>query len=132
MRAGIALGSNLGDRLANLQAARQAISAIPGVSAPIMASPIYETDPLGCERGAQPFLNAVLEVSYSGSPVELFEQLRQVEIALGRPADHTRNVSRTIDVDLLYFGDAVMNTDRLSLPHPRISSRRFVLQPLAD
>ena len=132
MRAGVALGSNLGDALANLKAARQAISLIPGVNEPILASPIYETEPVGCEPGAQNFLNAVLELSYTGQPLDLFEELRRVEVQLGRPAEHTRNVSRPIDIDLLYFDDAVIKTDRLTLPHPRIEGRRFVLQPLAD
>jgi len=131
MKAGIALGSNLGDRHANFMAARDAISKISGVS-DVAASPIYETDPVGCEPGAQNFLNAVLEVSYAGQPLDLFKELRHVEVQLGRPADHARNVSRSIDVDLLYFGDTVLKTDRLTLPHPRIEGRRFVLQPLAD
>jgi len=132
MRAGVALGSNLGDALANLKAARHAISLIPGVLEPIVASSIYETEPVGCEPGAANFLNAVIEFTYAGDALRLFEQLRDVEASLGRPADHARNVSRSIDLDLLYFGDAVITTDRLTLPHPRIEGRRFVLQPLAD
>ena len=132
MRAGVALGSNLGDALANLKAARHAISEIPGVTEPILVSPIYETEPVGCEPGAANFLNAVIEFTYIGDALRLFEELRRVETALGRPADHARNVSRSIDVDLLYFGDAVLKTDRLTLPHPRIEGRQFVLQPLAD
>jgi 2-amino-4-hydroxy-6-hydroxymethyldihydropteridine diphosphokinase len=132
MRAAVALGSNLGDRLANLKAARKAISDIPGVRPPIIVSPIYETEPVGCEPGAPAFLNAVIEISYDGEPLELFDELRRIEAALGRPADHLRNVSRPIDIDLLYLGDTSLRTDRLSLPHRRVSQRRFVLQPLAD
>jgi len=131
-RAGVALGSNLGDVLANLKAARRAIEQIAGVSDPILASPIYETQPVGCEPGAPNFLNAVIEFSYAGDASQLFDELRRLETALGRPADHARNVSRNIDIDLLYFDDAVIKTDRLTLPHPRIEGRRFVLQPLAD
>ena len=132
MRAGVALGSNLGDRLSNLQAARDAISKIKGVNGPVNASPIYETEAVGCEPGAANFLNAVIEVSYAGDALQLFEEIRRVETSLGRPADHARNVSRPIDVDLLYFGDVILKTARLTLPHPRIEGRRFVLQPLAD
>src|SRR3982750_914235 len=131
MKAGIALGSNLRDRHANFMTARQAITKIPGVS-DVAASPIYETDPVGCEPGAQNFLNAVLEVSYAGQPLDLFKELRNLEVQLGRPADHARNISRPIDIDLLYAGDAVIKTESLTLPHPRIEGRRFVLQPLAD
>jgi 2-amino-4-hydroxy-6-hydroxymethyldihydropteridine diphosphokinase len=132
MRAAVALGSNLGDRLGNLNAARNAIIALPGVGPPVRSSPIYETDPVACETGASGFLNAVVEFSYDSEAVELFRELRQIEIKLGRPAQHERNVSRSIDIDLLYFGDATIATEKLTLPHPRISERRFVLQPLAD
>ena len=132
MRAGIALGSNLGDRLAALKAARAEICTLSGVEDPVIASPIYETDPVGCEPGAGAFLNAVIELSYAESPLRLFNKLREVEVALGRPASHIRNVSRPIDIDLLYFGDFVIAIEQLTVPHPRIYSRRFVLQPLAD
>lgn len=132
MRVAVALGSNLGDRLGNLRAARQAIGRIRGVTHPIKSSAIYETEPVGCEPDASAFLNAVIEFGYDGDPRQLFSQLRKVEVALGRPAEHQRNVSRPIDIDLLYFGDAVINTQELILPHPRITGRRFVLQPLAD
>ena len=131
MNAAVALGSNLGDRLASLTAAREAISNIPGVSS-LKSSHIYETEPVGCEPGASGFLNAVVEFSYEDEPAELFNRLREIEAALGRPAEHARNVSRPIDLDLLYFGDTVLNTKHLQLPHPRIAERRFVLQPLAD
>ena len=132
MRAGVALGSNLGDRLGNLIAARSAIVGLPGAGGPILSSPVYETDPIGCEPGAPGFLNAVFEFTYDGEALELFRELRQIEASLGRPAEHQRNVSRPIDIDLLYFGNTTLATEQLTLPHPRISERRFVLKPLAD
>jgi 2-amino-4-hydroxy-6-hydroxymethyldihydropteridine diphosphokinase len=132
MRAGVALGSNLGDSHANLSSARAAIGGIPGVLPPLNVSAIYETEPVGCEPGAPSFLNAVVEFGYNGDPVQLFKELRDIEIALGRPAEHQRNVSRPIDIDLLYCGDSMIETEHLTLPHPRIAGRRFVLQPLAD
>ena len=132
MRAGVALGSNLGDRLGNLGAARKAIGGLAGVSGPILSSPVYETDPIGCEPDAPGFLNAVIEFTYAGEPTQLFQELRQVEVSLGRPAEHERNLSRPIDIDLLYFGDTTLATSQLTLPHPRVYGRRFVLQPLAD
>lgn len=131
MRAAVALGSNLGDRLANLTAARHAIANIPGVNS-LAASAVYETEAVDCEPGAPGFLNAVVEFSYEGEPEELFEELRSIEAGLGRPAEHARNVSRPIDIDLLYFGDIIRRSDRLELPHARIAQRRFVLKPLAD
>jgi len=132
MRTGVALGSNLGDRLGNLHATRKAIVDLARVQPPILSSAIFETDPVGCEPGAGKFLNAVLELDYEGDPVELFKSVREIEKTLGRAPDHPRNVSRKIDIDLLYFGDISMDSDELRLPHPRMHLRKFVLQPLAD
>jgi 2-amino-4-hydroxy-6-hydroxymethyldihydropteridine diphosphokinase len=132
MRAGIALGSNVGDRLGNLNAARGEILNLPGVRPPIFNSPIYETEPVDCEPGAASFLNAVIDLAYDGNPHDLFGRLREIEVALGRARDHQKNMSRPIDLDLLYCDDIVVSDDQLQLPHPRIADRRFVLQPLAD
>ncbi len=132
MRIGIALGSNLADRLANLSEARQAIVDLRNVKPPLLSSPIYETEPIDCEPGAGKFLNTVLEVEYDGDPSELLEHLVRVEESLGRERDHAKNVSRKIDIDLLYADDLDVNNERLQLPHPRMHLRRFVLQPLAD
>jgi 2-amino-4-hydroxy-6-hydroxymethyldihydropteridine diphosphokinase len=132
MRAAVALGSNLGDRLGNLRAARKAILGLSNVKAPILSSAIYETEPIDCEPGAAKFLNAVVEFDYKGDPATLLEQLGRIEEALGRTRNHPENVSRTIDIDLLYCGDRNVEDKRLQLPHPRIHLRRFVLQPLAD
>jgi 2-amino-4-hydroxy-6-hydroxymethyldihydropteridine diphosphokinase len=132
MRAGVALGSNLGERLANLRNARKEIAAMPGALPPLRCSAIYETEPVDCEKGAPKFLNAVIELSYSGRPEELRRALAGIERVLGRPAVHEQNVSRPIDLDLLYFGELVIETAELRLPHPRIAGREFVLRPLAD
>ena len=132
MRTAVALGSNLGDRLANLHAAREAILELPNVSAPIFASAVYETKPVDCEAGAGKFLNAVIEFEYQGGPANLLEHLIQIEEALGRKRDRPRNVSRIIDIDLLYCGDRQIDDGQLQLPHPQIRSREFVLKPLAD
>lgn len=132
MRAGIALGSNLGDRLANLLAARALLSKLPGVESPVLASAVYETDPVDCESSAGKFLNAVVEIGYAGEATELLRALRCIETAGGRPPAHARNASRTLDLDLLYFGDLMLSTPELELPHPRMYTRRFVLEPLAE
>ncbi|SRR5206468_2825012 len=132
MRTAVGLGSNLGDRLHNLRAARKAILDLSTVKPPILCSPIYETDPVDCERGAGKFLNAVVEFDYEGDPANLLEQLIRIEEGLGRRRDHAKNVSRTIDIDLLYCGDRNIENERLQLPHPRMHLREFVLQPLAD
>ena len=132
MRAGVALGSNLGERLANLRNARKEIAALSGALPPLRRSAIYETEPVNCEKGAAKFFNAAIEFGYSGRAEELRRELAAIERILGRPATHERNVSRPIDLDLLYFGDLVIETAELRLPHPRIVEREFVLRPLAD
>jgi 2-amino-4-hydroxy-6-hydroxymethyldihydropteridine diphosphokinase len=132
MRTAVALGSNLGNRLENLRAARKAIFNLANVKLPILSSAVYETEPIGCEPGAGKFLNAVVEFEYEDDPARLLEQLIQIEEALGRRRDHPRNVSRILDVDLLYCGEQRMSDERLQLPHPRLHLREFVLRPLAD
>jgi 2-amino-4-hydroxy-6-hydroxymethyldihydropteridine diphosphokinase len=132
MRTAVALGSNIGDRLANLHAARIAILGLASVKAPVLSSAIYETEPVDCEPGAAKFLNAAVEFEYAGDPAHLLEQLIQIEEILGRERNHPHNVSRTIDIDLLYCGDRRINNERLQLPHPRLHLREFVLRPLAD
>ena len=132
MRTAIALGSNLGNRLENLRTARRQILHLRSVKPPVISSAIYETDPVDCKPGAPKFLNAVLEFDYEGDPLALLGNLRKIEGTLGRPSNHPRNVSRKIDIDLLYFGNARMDHEELQLPHPRMHLRKFVLQPLAD
>lgn len=132
MRAGVAIGSNLGERLANLRNARRDIAALSGVLPPMRSSAIYETEPVGCEKGAPKFLNATIEFGYAGEAQELLRALAAIERLLGRSATHARNVSRTIDLDLLYFGALEIETAEMQLPHPRLTEREFVLRPLAD
>jgi 2-amino-4-hydroxy-6-hydroxymethyldihydropteridine diphosphokinase len=132
MRTAVALGSNLGGRLENLHAARDAILQLSNVSPPIVSSPVYETEAIDCEAGAGKFLNAVVEFEYQSDPEALLDQLIGIEEALGRKRDHPRNISRIIDIDLLYCGDQQIDNGQLQLPHPRIYSRKFVLKPLAD
>jgi 2-amino-4-hydroxy-6-hydroxymethyldihydropteridine diphosphokinase len=132
MRAAIALGSNLGDRFANLQNARDRIRALDGAMGLIVQSAIYEASPVDCESGAKNFYNAFIEVGFEKSADTLLEALKKIEQALGRERNHERNVSRTIDLDLLYFGSERRDDAQLQLPHPRMTERKFVLQPLCD
>lgn len=132
MRVGVALGSNLGERLAHLRNARKDIGALPGALPPLRSSAIYETEPVGCEKGAAKFLNAVIEFGYAGEALDLLQELAGIEKLWGRPGAHPKNISRTLDLDLLYFGELEIETGDLQLPHPRIAEREFVLRPLAD
>lgn len=132
MRAGIALGANLGDRFHSLTTARTRIFALPDVTPPFLSSPLYETEPVECEAGAENFLNAVIEIGYAGSSRQLLNELRKIEGALGRPPEHARSRSRPIDLDLLYHDGRILDEPGLQLPHPRLHLRGFVLHPLAE
>ena len=131
-RAGIALGSNVGDRLAHLRAAAACLRAIASPGEPALCAPIYQTSPRHCPPDSPDFYNTVVEIGFAGGPLELLEQTRAIEERLGRDRTAVRNAPRVIDLDLLYLGDRCCATDELVLPHPRLAERRFVLQPLAD
>jgi 2-amino-4-hydroxy-6-hydroxymethyldihydropteridine diphosphokinase len=132
MRFGIALGSNLGNRADNIRRGIELLLArVPGVRLAASA-PVYETEPVDCAPGIQAFLNTVIEIEADGTPQELHTHLKAVESALGRPEQRERNSPRTLDLDLLYADDVISDDPALTLPHPRLHLRRFVLQPLAD
>lgn len=123
----IGLGSNLGDRLGNLQAALKALSA-RGLE-PAARSSVYESDALG---PPQPdYLNAVVSVPTSLTPRELLEALLAVEAELGRHRGQ-RWGPREIDLDLLLYGDEMVEEDGLTVPHPEMTKRSFVLLPLLE
>ena len=123
----LALGSNLGDREANLGAGLKALS--PQVKI-LRESPIYETAPWGYEE-QEDFLNMVVEAETSLEPEALLAQLKAVEEAVGRTPTF-RYGPREIDVDLLFYDDLVLETDELTIPHPHLHERAFVLVPLAN
>jgi 2-amino-4-hydroxy-6-hydroxymethyldihydropteridine diphosphokinase len=119
----LSLGSNLGDREANLRAAMDRLK-------PRRVSPIYETEPV--DHVAQPFfLNLVVEAETSLMPMQLLAHTQRIERELGRKRTIPKG-PRTIDIDILFYGDSVIEGTRLQVPHPRLQERRFVLQPLAD
>lgn len=132
MRVGIALGSNLGDRADLLRAGRGFLLTLHDEAAPPLVSGLYETAPVGCPPGSLPFLNAVVEIGTSYPPRALLNRLADFEQSLGRPARRPKNSPRPLDLDILYADDLQVSSDSLTLPHPRIAERRFVLRPLAD
>lgn len=127
-RAGIALGSNLGDRLAHLQAARDFFREIAS-GGDLLQAPIYQTAPVACPDGSPDFLNTVIDFAFTGTPRDLLDAAMEIERRLGRIRAE-RNGPRTLDADLLYLGDRVLSEPDLILPHPRLHLRRFVLEPL--
>lgn len=131
-RVGIALGSNLGDRSANLQAARDCLREIATPGEPFLQAGDYQTEPLFCPPGSPLFHNSVVEIAWEGDPFDLLEITQSIERKLGRTSAAERNAPRVVDVDLLYFGEEIIDSEALVLPHPRIGERRFVLEPLAE
>jgi 2-amino-4-hydroxy-6-hydroxymethyldihydropteridine diphosphokinase len=127
-RAYIALGSNLGDRAAHLEQAREAIDALQDTRV-IARSADYPTEPVGPPQPQ--FLNAAVAVETGLGPHALLDQLAGIEQAHGRTRDQPQG-PRTLDLDLLLYGDRVIRSDRLVVPHPRLAQRRFVLEPLAE
>jgi 2-amino-4-hydroxy-6-hydroxymethyldihydropteridine diphosphokinase len=125
----VGIGSNLGDRETNLSRAIDLLSAEDGIEV-VAVSEIRETEPVGpVEQG--PFLNGALQVETSLPPGELLERLLSVENRLGRVRNE-RWGPRTIDLDLLLYGDEKLDQPGLSVPHPRLHERRFALEPLVD
>jgi 2-amino-4-hydroxy-6-hydroxymethyldihydropteridine diphosphokinase len=131
-RVGIALGSNLGDREAHLHAAIDALREISTPGEAVLVAPFYETEPWNCPLGSPPFLNTVVEIAHHGGAIKLLDKILASESSLGRVRGEIRNAPRVIDMDMLYMGNLMLTSEALTLPHPRIAERRFVLQPLAD
>ncbi len=131
MRAGIALGSNLGDRNAILKAAIGHLRELHE-DGEFLVSSFHETDPVDCPPDSPLFLNAVTELETTLPPLELLQRLQALELAAGRPRVHGVNQPRTLDLDLLYCDEITLLLPELVLPHPRMTERVFVLAPLAE
>lgn len=131
-RVGIALGSNLGQRMTHLREARDMLRSLVEPESLYLQAPIYQSEPVGCALTAPDFFNTVIEIDYIGEAYELLKFTQGVEFSLGREAVYEQNAPRVIDVDILYFGTEVISEEILTIPHPRVLERRFVLQPLND
>jgi 2-amino-4-hydroxy-6-hydroxymethyldihydropteridine diphosphokinase len=131
MRAGIALGSNLGDRHTLL---REAVAQLKNLheEGNFLASSFHETEPKDCPPSSPFFLNAVVELETSLPPLALLECLQRLELEAGRPKEHAFHAPRTLDLDILYYGALTLRLEELTLPHPRMTERLFVLAPLAE
>jgi 2-amino-4-hydroxy-6-hydroxymethyldihydropteridine diphosphokinase len=124
----LSLGSNLGDRAANL---RQAIGRLNGLGPVQAVSGFYETEPVEVQRAQPWFLNCVVALETPLEPKELLERVLAVERGMGRRRTEPKG-PRTIDIDIVLFGDAVLDLPELTIPHPAMQQRRFVLEPLAE
>jgi len=126
----LGLGSNAGDRPANLRAAVAALEA-RGVEV-LAVSSTYETEPVGEVLDQPDFLNAAVRVRTALEPLELLDACKQVELELGRDPDAPRHSPRPVDVDVLLLGEETLEHERLTLPHAEVRRRRFVLEPLLE
>jgi len=124
----IGLGANLGDRTAALRTALAALAALPGTRL-LRVSSLYRSAPV--DAGGPDYLNAVAEVATQLPPHALLAALQAIEHAAGRERPY-RNAPRTLDLDILLYGDEQLATATLTLPHPRLHERAFVLLPLAE
>lgn len=126
----MALGSNLGDRVAHLSSALAEIDALPAVT-DLRSSSVYETDPMGPQN--QPdYLNAVCVFHYADTAQALLLQLQAIEASHGRVRTTERWTARPLDLDILLFGDAMISEQDLTVPHSGMAERSFVLWPLSE
>ncbi len=123
----LSLGSNLGDRESNLLTAIKEISEFSDLKS---QSSIYETSPMGYKDQGH-FLNQVIEISTELSALELIFRIEEIEHKMGRIRE-TKNGPRTIDIDILFYGQEIINQQNLKIPHPRIEERKFVLIPMEE
>ena len=126
----IALGSNLGNRQENIHSALRYLKKDPAIKI-IKISSLKETEPEDCPA-QQKFLNGVVKLQTDYSAQQLLNRLQQIEMKLGRKIPHARNQPRTIDLDILIYGDLQISEKKLQIPHPRMWKREFVTVPLRE
>ena len=126
----LGLGSNVGDRRSHLEAA---VRAMPGRGIEVLASSaVYETEPVGLVSEQRDFLNACIRIATSLDPEQLFQACKAIEQELGRRGGEVRHGPREIDIDLLILDSVMHRSGHLTLPHPSVVERRFVLVPLLE
>ncbi|MFA5411336.1 MAG: 2-amino-4-hydroxy-6-hydroxymethyldihydropteridine diphosphokinase [Candidatus Omnitrophota bacterium] len=126
----LGIGSNLGERRKNIRLAVKKINSLSGTEI-IKLSKIIETEPQGGPRGQEKYLNAALKIKTSLPAVSLLKKLKNIEKDLGR-VKTVRYGPRVIDLDILFYGDKIINRNDLKVPHPKIFERDFVLGPLSE
>ena len=127
----IALGTNLGDPAVLLGAAARALRELAVAGRPFLAAPVFRSAAVDCAPGAPDFHNSAVAFWFAGTAFQLLDSTRRIEAALGRPALRPHHAPRPIDLDILVFGAERIATPKLTIPHPRLAARRFVLEPLA-
>ncbi|MDD5195504.1 MAG: 2-amino-4-hydroxy-6-hydroxymethyldihydropteridine diphosphokinase [Candidatus Omnitrophica bacterium] len=129
MRAFVAIGSNIGDRLQNIAKAVKYLGLEPGITIKKVSS-LLETDPVGGPPQGK-FINGVIKIETALSARELLKRLQKIESSLGR-ARTVKDGPRTLDLDILLYGKSIINEPDLTIPHPRMLEREFVMKPLLE
>ena len=124
----IGLGGNIGDVQGRFEEVR---ISLEGFLKQLTMAPLFRTKPVGCVPGTPDFLNSAVTGIFDGEPLDLLERCQALERAFGRPSVHSSQESRTLDLDILLFGEELVSLPRLQIPHPRLLQRRFALEPLA-
>ncbi len=126
----LGIGTNLGNMQENIENAIKKLQ--DSFFSIIRVSSFYLTKPINCLPNTPNFTNVALYGYYEGTPCELLETCKCIESEMGRPTKHKKNESRIIDLDILFFGTQIIKSENLIIPHPRMQSRRFVLEPLSE
>ena len=126
----LSFGSNIAPRFDILQCAIEALHLLPN-SGEEMVSSIYETEAVSPYPQAD-YLNCVAHIKTELTPEALLTSCREIEFSNGRPVSRDKNAPRTLDIDIIFYGNRIINTTKLIVPHPRYANRRFVLEPLAE
>lgn len=125
----LSLGSNLGDRAGNLREALRGLEQLGTISA---VSSVYETEPVEVKGAQSWFLNCAVAIETDLTPQQFLVRTLALEEAMGRRRESERRTARKVDIDIVLFGDAIVHTQGLEIPHPAMHRRRFVLEPLAE
>lgn len=126
----LSVGANLGDRLRNCCRGIEALCSDASVRL-VQRAPFYETEPVDFKKQAW-FFNTAIKIVTSLSPIELLNRIAVIQSEMGRKQGGIRFGPRSLDLDLIFYQDCILSADRLTLPHPRMHKRRFVLQPICD
>ena len=126
----LSLGSNIAPRFETLKTAISSLCSLPGSDVESVST-IYETEAVAFYSQAD-YLNCAIHIKTELTPEALITSCRKIEFSNGRPVNRNKGAPRTLDIDIIFYGDRIINSDKLIVPHPRYADRRFVLEPLAE
>ena len=131
-RVGLSLGSNLGNKGENISQAVKALSALKVPCSPLLVAPVFESKPLECPPNSPNFYNTFIEICFIGKALDFLDKIQKIEREFGREKTLIVNAPRQLDIDIIYFGNLVCETEKLICPHPQAYERLFVIEPLKE